>query len=90
MTKAEIVSEIAKRTGMTCTTVSVCVETFIDVIKDALSNGASVFIRGFGSFLIRYRKEKKVRDIGRDTSFISPAHNIPVFKPSKEFKKLIY
>ena len=90
MTKAEIVSEIAKRTGMTCTTVSVCVEAFIDVIKDALSNGASVFIRGFGSFLIRYRKEKKVRDIGRDTSFISPAHNISVFKPSKEFKKLIY
>lgn len=89
MTKAEIVKEIAKRTGKTSTEVSDCVESFIDVVKDALSNGANIYIRGFGSFLIRYRAEKVARDISKNETISIPAHNTPVFKPSNELKRLV-
>lgn len=89
MTKAEIVSEIAKRTGIKRAVATNCVESFLDVVKDALSNGANVYIRGFGSFLIRYRAEKVARDISNNASITIPAHNTPVFKPSDELKKLV-
>ena len=90
MTKAEVVKEIAKRTGIKRETVDECVDCFIRVIKDALADGQNIYFRGFGSFIVKRRAEKKARDMGNNTSIIVPAHNIPAFKPCKELKKLVH
>lgn len=85
MTKAEIVAEIAQRTGLEKVNIQVTVETFMDVLKDSLGQGNNVYLRGFGSFIIKRRAEKTGRNISRNTTVIIPAHNIPSFKPSKTF-----
>mgnify|MGYP001320505891 FL=1 len=85
MTKAEIVAEIAQRTGLEKENIQATVETFMDVLKDSLGQGNNVYLRGFGSFIIKRRAEKTGRNISRNTTVIIPAHNIPSFKPSKTF-----
>ncbi|MFA6200700.1 MAG: HU family DNA-binding protein [Bacteroidales bacterium] len=85
MTKAEIVAEIAQRTGLEKVNIQVTVETFMDVLKDSLGDGNNVYLRGFGSFIIKRRAEKTGRNISKNTTVIIPAHNIPSFKPSKTF-----
>jgi DNA-binding protein HU-beta len=85
MTKAEIVAEIAQRTGLEKVNIQATVETFMDVLKDSLGQGNNVYLRGFGSFIIKRRAEKTGRNISRNTTVIIPAHNIPSFKPSKTF-----
>ena len=85
MTKADIVNEIVKETGMDRNEVLKVVETFMDSVKGSLSNGNNVYLRGFGSFIVKTRAEKTGRDITRKKSVIIPAHNIPAFKPSKVF-----
>lgn len=85
MTKAEIVAEIAQRTGLEKVNIQVTVETFMDVLKDSLGEGNNVYLRGFGSFIIKRRAEKTGRNISKNTTVIIPAHNIPSFKPSKTF-----
>jgi len=87
MTKAEIVTEIAKTTGIDKTGVLTIVEGLMDSIKDSLSNGENVYLRGFGTFIVKERKEKTARNISKNTTIIIPAHNIPAFKPAAEFKK---
>ncbi|MGI5833482.1 MAG: HU family DNA-binding protein [Bacteroidales bacterium] len=85
MTKADIVNEIAKRTGAEKSVVLSCVETFMEVVKESLMGGENVYLRGFGSFIIKRRAEKTARNISKNTTIIIPAHNIPAFKPAKSF-----
>ena len=86
MTKAEIVTEIAKSTGIDKASVLAVVEGLMTTIKDSLANGENVYLRGFGSFITKTRAEKTARHISKNTTLIIPAHNIPAFKPAEVFK----
>ena len=83
MTKADIVSQIAKETGIDKITVLKSVESFMDKVKESMANGDNVYLRGFGSFLLKRRAKKKARLIKENISIIVPAHNIVFFKPAK-------
>ena len=85
MTKIEIVREIASKTGLPTKEVLVIVESLMETIKTSMANGEEVFLRGFGSFIIKRRAEKTARDISKNITVIVPAHDIPAFKPAKEF-----
>ena len=85
MTKADIVSEISKNTGIDKATVLASVESFMDIVKNSLSQGDNVYLRGFGSFVIKKRAQKTARNISKNTTIIIPEHNIPAFKPAKTF-----
>lgn len=85
MTKAEVVAAIAQKTGIERITVQATVEAFMDVLKGAMIDGENVYLRGFGSFIIKKRAEKTGRNISKNTTIIIPAHNIPAFKPAKAF-----
>jgi DNA-binding protein HU-beta len=85
MTKAEIVAEIASKTGIEKVAVQATVEAFMETIKKSMVNGENVYLRGFGSFTIKKRAEKTGRNISKNTTIIIPAHNIPAFKPAKSF-----
>ena len=85
MTKAEIVLEIAKTTGIDRAAVLEVVESFMEVVKDSLANGENVYLRGFGSFITKVRAEKVARNIKKNTSLVVPEHKIPAFKPGREF-----
>ena len=85
MTKAELAFLIAKKTGIDKHVVLEVIEAFKDAIKNSLSNGENVFLRGFGSFIVKRRAEKKARNIPKNTTVIVPAHCIPAFRPAKTF-----
>ncbi|RLD66216.1 MAG: integration host factor subunit beta [Bacteroidetes bacterium] len=85
MTKAEIVAEIANKTGIEKIAVQSVVETFMESVKGAMIKGENVYMRGFGSFIIKERAEKTGRNISKNTTIIIPAHKIPAFKPAKSF-----
>ncbi|MBQ3961326.1 MAG: integration host factor subunit beta [Muribaculaceae bacterium] len=85
MTKAEIVSEIAKSTGIDKATVLTTVEKFMEAVKDSLANDENVYLRGFGSFIVKTRSQKTARNISKNTTIIIPEHKIPAFKPAKVF-----
>lgn len=85
MTKADVVNEISKNTGIEKVTVQKTVEAFMETVKDSLVNGKNVYFRGFGSFVVKERAEKTARNISKNTTIIIPAHNIPSFKPAKTF-----
>ena len=85
MTKAEIVTEIAGKTGIEKQVVMQVVEGMMETIKTSTINGEEVFLRGFGSFIIKHRAEKTARNISKNTTMVIPAHTIPAFKPAKSF-----
>ncbi len=85
MTKADIVSEIAKGTGAEKAQVQQIVEAFMESIKCALENNNNVYLRGFGSFIVKKRAQKVARNISKNTTITIPEHNIPAFKPAKSF-----
>ncbi len=85
MTKADIVSEIAKGTGIEKVQVQAVVEAFMDSIKDSLTANNNVYLRGFGSFIVKKRAQKVARNISKKTTITIPEHNIPAFKPAKSF-----
>lgn len=85
MTKAEIVNDIANKTGIDKLAVQSTVEAFMKSIKVAMINGDNVYLRGFGSFVIKKRAEKIGRNISMSKPVVIPAHNIPAFKPAKTF-----
>ena len=89
MTKADIVSEIAKKTGVEKTQIQTIVEAFMDEVKISLEKEENVYLRGFGSFIIKKRAEKVARNISKNTTITIPAHNIPAFKPAKSFASKI-
>ena len=84
MTKADIVSEIAKNTGVEKVQVQAIVEAFMESVKDSLIQNNNVYLRGFGSFVVKKRAKKVARNISNTTITI-PEHNIPAFKPAKSF-----
>jgi DNA-binding protein HU len=85
MTKADIVAEIARQTGVEKTVAMNVVEAFMESVKGSMIAGNEVFLRGFGSFIIKKRAEKVARNISKNTTITIPAHNIPAFKPAKTF-----
>ncbi|MDY3979292.1 MAG: HU family DNA-binding protein [Tidjanibacter sp.] len=85
MTKADIVNEIAKKTGVEKVLVQQVVESFMESIKGSLIKKEPVFLRGFGSFIIKNRAQKVARNISKQTTITIPAHKIPAFKPAKSF-----
>ena len=85
MTKADIVSEIAKNTGVEKVQVMAIVEAFMDSVKGSLEAGNNVYLRGFGSFIVKKRAQKVARKISKNTTITIPEHNIPAFKPAKTF-----
>lgn len=85
MTKAEVVNEIAKNTGIDKNTVLTTVEAFMDTVKESLAQNENVYLRGFGSFIIKKRAQKTARNISKNTTIIIPEHSIPAFKPAKTF-----
>lgn len=84
MTKAELVKAIAAQTGVEAVTVAI-VEQMMEEIRQSMIGGENVYLRGFGSFILKHRAQKVARNIAKNTSITIPAHNIPAFKPSKEF-----
>ncbi|MBD5188885.1 MAG: integration host factor subunit beta [Bacteroidales bacterium] len=89
MTKADIVNEISRKTGLEKSAVLAIVEKLMEVVKDSMAGGNNVYLRGFGSFVIKTRKEKTARNISRNTTIKIPEHNIPAFKPSKVFMDVV-
>jgi DNA-binding protein HU-beta len=85
MTKAEIVNEISKVTGIEKVTVQKTVEAFMESIKDSMVKDKNIYLRGFGSFIVKKRAQKTARNISKNTTIVIPAHNIPAFKPAKSF-----
>ena len=89
MTKAELISEVALATGYDKATVSVITEALMKGVKENMGKGKEVYLRQFGSFTLRARKEKVARNITKRTSVYVPAHCVPVFKPGAEFKEAV-
>lgn len=87
MTKADIVAKISEKLGLEKGDVQTTIETFMEEVKTSLESGDNVYLRGFGSFIVKKRAEKTARNIKKNTTIKIPAHNIPAFKPSKFFVK---
>jgi len=85
MTKADIVNDIADKTGLEKNEVQATVEAFMASIRKSLEKGENVYLRGFGSFIVKTRAKKTGRNILKNTTIVIPAHNIPSFKPAKTF-----
>jgi DNA-binding protein HU-beta len=89
MTKADIVNEISKNTGIDKQNVLTTVEAFMEVIKKSLAEEENVYLRAFGSFIVKKRAQKTARDISKNITIIIPEHNIPAFKPAKTFTQAL-
>jgi DNA-binding protein HU-beta len=89
MTKADIVAKISEKLGIEKGSVQATVETFMTEVKDSLESGDNVYLRGFGSFIVKTRAEKTGRNISKNTTIKIPAHNIPAFKPAKVFTEAV-
>ena len=85
MTKADIVAKISEKLGLEKGDVQATVETFMEEVKNSLETGDNVYLRGFGSFIVKTRAEKTERNISKNTTIKIPEHNIPAFKPAKVF-----
>jgi DNA-binding protein HU-beta len=85
MTKADIVNEISRSTGLEKSAVLTTIEKFMETVKESMANGENVYLRGFGSFIVKTRKEKTARNISKNTTIIIPEHKVPAFKPAKTF-----
>jgi len=89
MTKAEIVNEISKKTGITRDDVLRTIESLMETVKGSLGKGENVYLRSFGSFIVKQRAEKTARNITKKTTIKIPAHKIPAFKPAREFSAMV-
>ncbi|MBQ7662381.1 MAG: integration host factor subunit beta [Prevotella sp.] len=86
MTKAEIISNIAEQTGMNKREIAITVEAFMEEIRNSLANNKeNVYLRGFGSFIVKHRAQKTARNISKNTTLVIEAHDLPAFKPAKSF-----
>ena len=89
MTKADIVNSISQKTGIDKLIVLHTVEAFMATVKENMANGENIYLRGFGSFILKRRAQKTARNISKNTALIIPEHNIPAFKPAKTFMQEI-
>jgi len=85
VTKAEVISKIADKTGIQKDDVTQTVEAFFKVVKDSMADGDNIYVRGFGSFINKKRAKKIARNISKNTAIVIDEHYIPAFKPSKVF-----
>lgn len=89
MTKIELVKSVAEKTGIDQATALAAVEGFISTLKDALIEKENVYIRGWGTWTLKHRAKKTARNIAKNTTLVIPAHDIPYFKPCKEFMEAV-
>ena len=89
MTKADIVNEISEKTGIEKIAVQASVEAFMKSIRNAMIEGKNVYLRGFGTFVVKKRAENIGRNISKNTTVVIPAHFIPAFKPAKTFSERV-
>ena len=89
MTKADIVNSISQKTGIDKLIVLNTVEAFMATVKENMANGENIYLRGFGSFILKRRAQKTARNIYKNTALIIPEHNIHAFKPAKTFMQEI-
>lgn len=89
MTKADIVNEIAEKTGIEKMAVQATVEAFMKTIRNSMVEGKNVYLRGFGTFVVKRRAEKIGRNISKNTTVVIPAHYIPAFKAAKTFSERV-
>lgn len=89
MIKADIVARIAQQTGVEKAVAMTVVEAFMETVKDSVVAGNEVFLRGFGSFIIKKRAKKVARNISKNTTIVIPAHSVPAFKPAKTFLEAV-
>lgn len=89
MTKADVINEIAEKTGIDRLDVQASVEAFFSVVKNSMADGENIYVRGFGSFINKKRAKKIARNISKNTAIIIDEHYIPSFKPSKVFVEKI-
>jgi len=85
VTKADVINEIAHKTGIDKADVQTTVEAFFSVVKNSMASGDNIYVRGFGSFINKKRAKKIARNISRNTAIVIDEHYIPSFKPSKVF-----
>lgn len=85
MTKDELANEIARKTGVNKFEVIKTIESLMDTIKSNMIKNQNIYLRGFGTFVVKKRAKKTARNISKNTTVIIPEHFVPVFKPSKEF-----
>lgn len=85
MTKADVVKKVSEDTGIEKVTVEKAVEAFMETVKESLTKGDNVYLRGFGSFIVKKRASKVARNISKNTTVIVPEHFIPSFKPADNF-----
>ncbi len=89
MTKADVITEIAEKTGIDKADVQVTVEAFFTVVKNSMAEGENIYVRGFGSFINKKRAQKIARNISKNTAMVIDEHYVPSFKPSKIFTEKI-
>jgi len=89
MTKIELVKKVAEKTGIDQPTALAAVEGFIDSLKESLIQKENVYIRGWGTWTLKHRAKKTARNISKNTTIVIPAHDIPYFKPCKEFQDAV-
>ena len=89
MTKADVITQIAEKTGIDKADVSVTVEAFFNVVKNSMAEGENIYVRGFGSFVNKKRAKKIARNISKNTAIVIDEHYVPSFKPSKVFTSKI-
>ncbi len=85
MTKADVINQIAEKTGIDRSDVTTTVETLFAVVKDSMAEGENIYVRGFGSFVNKKRAKKIARNISKNTAIVIDEHYVPSFKPSKVF-----
>jgi len=85
MTKAEIIAEISKKTGIEKGDAEESLEAFFSLVKTIMERGENLYVRGFGSFVVTKRAKKTARNISKNTTIIIPEHFVPTFKPAKIF-----
>jgi len=89
LTKADVISEIADKTGIDRGDVTASIEAFFSVVKNSMADGENIYVRGFGSFVNKKRAKKIARNISKNTAIVIEAHYVPSFKPSKVFVEKI-
>ena len=86
MKKADIINNIVEKTGLGKKEVAATIEAFMEEVRESLStNKEDVFLRGFGSFIVKHRAQKTARNISKNTTLVIEAHDYPAFKPAKSF-----
>ncbi|WP_020605865.1 HU family DNA-binding protein [Spirosoma spitsbergense] len=85
MTKQDVINQVSERTGLDSLTSRSIIESFFEVVKESLTEGEPIYIRTFGSFILKRRAPKVGRNINQNTAVTIAAHVVPSFKPSRDF-----